>query len=39
MGLAVASVTSGAYARSIGQLFIEHFESGATVDFRSIIKR
>ena len=28
-GLAVASVTSGAYARSIGQLFIEHFESGA----------
>ena len=39
LGLAVSSVTSGAYARSIGQLFIEHFENGATVDFRSIIKR
>jgi uncharacterized protein (DUF697 family) len=39
MGLAVSSVTSGAYARSIGQLFIEHFENGAALDFRSIIKR
>jgi uncharacterized protein (DUF697 family) len=39
IGLAVSSVTSGAYARSIGQLFVEHFESGAAVDFRSIIKR
>jgi len=39
LGLAVSSVTSGAYARSIGQLFIEHFENGAAVDFRSIIKR
>ncbi len=39
VGLAVSSVTSGAYARSIGQLFIEHFENGAAVDFRSIIKR
>ena len=39
IGLAVSSVTSGAYARSIGQLFIEHFENGATVDFRSIVKR
>jgi uncharacterized protein (DUF697 family) len=39
LGLAVSSVTSGAYARSIGQLFIEHFENGADVDFRSIIKR
>lgn len=39
VGLAVASVTSGAYARSIGQLYIEHFESGATVDFRSLIRR
>ena len=38
-GLAIASVTSGAYARSIGQLYIEHFESGATVDFRSLIRR
>jgi len=39
VGLAVSSVTSGAYARSIGQLFIEHFENGAAVDFRSLIKR
>jgi uncharacterized protein (DUF697 family) len=39
VGLAISSVTSGAYARNIGQLFIEHFENGATVDFRSIIKR
>ena len=38
-GLAIASVTSGAYARSIGQLYIEHFESGATVDFRSLVRR
>ena len=38
-GLAVASVTSGAYARSIGHLYIEHFESGAAVDFRSMIRR
>jgi uncharacterized protein (DUF697 family) len=38
-GLAVASVTSGAYARSIGQLYIEHFESGAAVDFRSLVRR
>jgi uncharacterized protein (DUF697 family) len=39
VGLAVASVTSAAYARSIGQLFIEHFENGAAVDFRSLIRR
>ena len=39
IGLAVASVTSGAYARSIGQLYIEHFESRAAVDFRSLAKR
>ena len=39
IGLAVASVTSGAYARSIGQLYIEHFESGAAVDFRSLSRR
>ena len=39
LGLAISSVTSGAYARSIGQLFIEHFENGAAVDFRSIVKR
>lgn len=38
LSLAVSSVTSSAYARNIGKLYIEHFESGATqVDFRSII--
>ncbi len=38
LSLAVSSVTSSAYARSIGRLYIEHFENGAThVDFRSII--
>ena len=38
--LAVSSVTSSAYARSIGQLYIEHFENGAThIDFRKIILR
>ena len=39
VGLAVASVTSGAYARSIGQLYIDHFETGTAVDFRSMIRR
>ena len=39
MGLAVSSVTSGAYARSIGQLYIEHFENGAAIDLRAIVKR
>lgn len=39
LGLAVSSVTSGAYARSIGQLYIEHFENGVTIDLRTIIKR
>jgi uncharacterized protein (DUF697 family) len=40
LGLAVSSVTSSAYARSIGRLFIEHFESGATqFDYRSILSR
>jgi uncharacterized protein (DUF697 family) len=39
MGLAISSVTSGAYARSIGQLFIEHFENGASLDLRSIVMR
>jgi uncharacterized protein (DUF697 family) len=38
LSLAVSSVTSSAYARNIGKLYIEHFENGATqVDFRSII--
>lgn len=39
VGLAISSVTSGVYARSIGQLYIEHFENGAAVDFSSIMKR
>jgi uncharacterized protein (DUF697 family) len=40
LGLAVSSVTSSAYARTIGQLFIEHFENGATLfDLRSIVLR
>jgi len=39
VGLAVSSVTSSAYARSIGQLYIEHFENGATVSFRSVVLR
>ena len=34
-----ASVTSGAFARAIGQLYIEHFENGVTIDLRSLIKR
>ena len=38
-GLAISSVTSGAFARSIGQLFIEHFENGASLDLRSIVLR
>jgi uncharacterized protein (DUF697 family) len=40
LGLAVSSVTSSAYARSIGQLYIEHFEIGATqIDFKKIVLR
>jgi uncharacterized protein (DUF697 family) len=39
LGLAVSSVTSGAYTRSIGQLFVEHFENGAALDLRSIVMR
>ena len=40
IGLAVSSVTASASARSIGQLFIEHFENGSTlVDFPSVILR
>jgi uncharacterized protein (DUF697 family) len=39
LGLAVSSVTSSAYARSIGQLYIEHFENGAAVDLRSVVLR
>lgn len=39
LGLAVSSVTSSAYARSIGQLYIEHFENGSAIDFRSVVLR
>jgi uncharacterized protein (DUF697 family) len=39
LGLAISSVTSGAYARSIGQLYIEHFENGAAVDFEALARR
>ena len=38
MGLAVSAVTSGAYARSIGQLYIEHFENGSTPDLRAVVR-
>jgi uncharacterized protein (DUF697 family) len=40
VGLAVSSVTASAYARNIGQMFIDHFENGATlVDFPSVALR
>jgi uncharacterized protein (DUF697 family) len=40
VGLAVSSVTASTYARSIGQMFIDHFENGATlVDFPSAALR
>ena len=40
VGLAVSSVTSSAAARSIGDIFIDHFENGSTlVDFPSAILR
>lgn len=39
LGLAVSSVTSAAYARSIGRLYIEHFETGSTPDLQSIVWR
>jgi uncharacterized protein (DUF697 family) len=40
IGLAVSSVTAAAYARSIGQLFVEHFENGSTlIDFPSAVLR
>jgi uncharacterized protein (DUF697 family) len=32
MGLAVSSVTAATFARGIGRIFVEHFESGATLD-------
>jgi uncharacterized protein (DUF697 family) len=40
IGLAVSSVTASAYARGIGQMFIEHFENGSTlIDFPSAVLR
>jgi uncharacterized protein (DUF697 family) len=40
LGLAASSVTSSAYARHIGRLYIEHFESGSTeINFRAIVLR
>jgi uncharacterized protein (DUF697 family) len=40
VGLAVSSVTASACARSIGQMFIDHFENGATlVEFPSAVLR
>jgi len=40
VGLAISSVTASASARSIGQIFIDHFENGSTlVDFPSAILR
>jgi hypothetical protein len=36
MGLVVSSITAIACTRSIGQIFIEHFESGATLHDLSI---
>jgi uncharacterized protein (DUF697 family) len=40
LGLAVSSVAASACARSVGQIFIDHFENGSTlVDFPSAILR
>lgn len=40
LGLAASSVTSSAYTRHIGRLYVEHFESGATeINFRAIVLR
>lgn len=40
LGLAASSVTSSAYTRHIGRLYVEHFESGSTeINFRSIVLR
>ena len=40
VGLAVSSVTASACARSIGQMFVDHFENGATlVVFPSVALR
>jgi uncharacterized protein (DUF697 family) len=40
LGLAASSVTSSAYTRHIGRLYIEQFESGSTeINFRAIVLR
>lgn len=39
MGLVVSSITAIACTRGIGQIFIEHFESGATLNDLSIEER
>ena len=37
IGLAVSSITAGACTRGVGRIFVEHFESGATLgDFPAI---
>ena len=38
IGLAVCSVTAAACTRSIGRIFVEHFESGATLDDFSAVE-
>jgi uncharacterized protein (DUF697 family) len=32
MGLAASSITAAIFTRSVGRIFIEHFESGATLE-------
>ena len=32
LGLAVSSVTAAVFTRSVGRVFIEHFEAGASLD-------
>ena len=32
LGLAVSSMTAAAFTRSVGEIFIEQFESGAALD-------
>ena len=38
IGLAVSSITAVACTRSIGRIFVEHFESGATLDDFSAVE-
>ena len=39
VGLAVSSVTAAACTRTIGRIFVEHFESGATLADFPVFKR